>query len=137
MKIKRTILLDFKGYYRDGATLPDYSGLYFVYKGIPTKPGKCRIIRLLYIGQAENINDRVGTDHEHYEDWKQELGHDEILYYSVCPVDAWDLDMTEAACIYKTQPPVNKQCKETYNHAPARIISSGPAEFLPSQFDIE
>lgn len=137
MKIQRTISLDFDGFYPDGATLPNYSGLYFVYKGIPTKPGKCRIIELLYIGQAENISDRVGTDHEHYEDWKKELSRDERLYYSVCPVDAWNLDMAEAACIYKTQPPVNKRCKETYNHAPVEIKSSGDVKFLPSSFNVE
>lgn len=137
MKIQRTISLDFDGFYRDEANLPDYSGLYFVYKGIPTEKRKCRITKLLYIGQAEDISDRVNTGHEHYEDWKRELDRGEELYYSVCPVEVRDLDMVEAACIYKAQPPVNSHCKENYNYAPVRIISSGSIKYLPSDFVVE
>ena len=137
MKIRKTISLDFDGFYPEGVTLPDYSGLYFVYKGTPAEKGECYINELLYIGQAENIRDRVSTNHEHYEDWKQKLSRGEKLYYSVCSVEKRNLDMAEAACIYKAQPPGNNHCKESYNYDPVRIISSGPVEYLPSNFDVE
>jgi len=136
MKIRKTISLNFEGYYQDGANLPDYSGLYFVYKGIPIEKRECRIVKLLYIGQAENINDRVGSGHEHYEDWKRELNRGEKLYYSVCSVEIKNLDIAEAACIYTAKPSVNKQCKESYNKNPVRIICTGDVAYFPKNFDV-
>ena len=136
MKIKKTISLDFNGYYKEGANLTDTSGLYFVYRGIPTGEKKCKITGLLYIGQAEKINERVNENHEHYDDWKRELDQGEMLYYSVCHVEPELLDMVEAACIYKAQPCVNTQCKESYNYGPVRIVSSGRVTHLPLDFDL-
>ena len=103
MKIRRIYNLDFKGFTREGKknTLPDYSGLYFVYRGVRHK-GKdntytCSLKELLYIGQAENINERINGEHDHYEDWCSYLDEGEMLYYSTCPVPQYQLDEVEAA----------------------------------------
>lgn len=142
MKFRPTHDLEFDGFTREETknTLPDYSGLYFVYRGTRKKgaDGKysCSLQDLLYIGQAENINERVNGTHEHYEDWCSYLKKDEMLYYSVCPVESDLLDKVEAACIYQAQPPVNTQCKESYNYDPVRIKSSGRISLFDTDFTV-
>lgn len=142
MKIVRKHNLDFKGFYGEHAkaSLPSHSGLYFVYRGTTNKQpdGKstCSINQLLYIGQAEDVNDRVNGEHEHYDDWCTYLKRGEILYYSTCQVDEYLLDQVEAACIYQTQPPVNTQCKNSYNHNPVEIRTTGNVKFIDSTFTV-
>ncbi len=142
MKIRRTHNLEFKGFTREAVkhTLPDYSGLYFVYRGIRNQKSdgtyNCSLKELLYIGQAENINERVNGEHEHYEDWCSYVKKGEMLYYSVCPVEGHLLDEVEAACIYHAQPPVNIQCKDSYNHNPVKIVCSGNVDLIKPEFNI-
>lgn len=140
MKIRRIYNLDFRGFTREGKknTLPDYSGLYFVYRGVRHK-GKdntytCSLKELLYIGQAENINKRINGEHEHFEDWCSYLDEGEMLYYSTCPVPQYQLDEVEAACIYHAQPPVNTQNKDSYNYNPVKIKTSGRVALIDKEF---
>ncbi|MDH6354603.1 excinuclease UvrABC nuclease subunit [Dysgonomonas sp. PH5-45] len=142
MKIRRTHNLEFKGFTREAIknTLPSESGLYFVYRGTRNKgnDGKytCSLKELLYIGQAEDVNDRVNGTHEHYNDWCSYLKTGEMLYYSMCPVDSCFLDEIEAACIYHAQPTVNIKGKDSYNHEPLRIKSSGNVDFISTDFTV-
>lgn len=142
MKIVRKHNLDFKGFYGEHAkaSLPSHSGLYFVYRGIRNKQpdGKftCSINQLLYIGQAEDVNDRVNGEHEHYDEWCNYLKKGEMLYYSTCQVDVHLLDELEAACIYQAQPPVNIHCKKSYNYNPVKIKCSGRVKFIDSEFNV-
>lgn len=93
MKIRRTHSLAFIGYYRDEDkhSIGKHSGLYFVYRGVRNEDSKekftATLKELLYIGQAEDVNDRLNKEHEHYEDWSAKLGNGEILYYSTCEVE--------------------------------------------------
>lgn len=139
MLIEKRYNLEFNGYYPDvhKESIPAISGLYFVYRGERTQNGDgkytANIKELLYIGQSEDVNARLNGEHEHYEDWNAELEKGETLYYSVCEVPIGSLDEVENACIYKAQPPINTQGKETYNYSPVRVISKGRV----SKFDMD
>ena len=138
MKIRQTHDLVFRGFFGEDKknSLPNHSGLYFVYRGTQNKDNTCTPNELLYIGQAENVNDRVNGTHEHYDDWCSYLKNNEMLYYSTCPVESYLLDEVEAAYIFHSQPPVNTQCKENYNHNPVRIKSSGRVILIDTDFNV-
>jgi len=64
--------LSFTGYYsdKDKSKLPTHSGIYCVYAGDSSLvKGEVAIAKLIYIGESENIKDRV-VSHGQYNDWK-------------------------------------------------------------------
>jgi hypothetical protein len=132
-----------EGFYRDEnkSQIGNHAGLYFVYRGVRNKKpdGKYSAVlyELLYVGQAEDVNARINGDHIHYDDWCEKLENGEIIYYSTCSVNLVDLDKIEAACIYRLQPPINTQCKESYSYNPVRINCKGKkGSKLPESFDV-
>ena len=69
--------------------LPEYAGLYFVFVGkvehFKDETFRMKEPRLVYIGQARNINSRHNEDngcpaHEHYEDFNNERKYGEELH---------------------------------------------------------
>lgn len=55
MKIRKTISLDFDGFYPEGVTLPDYSGLYFVYKGTPAEKVSATLMNCYTLGKRKTF----------------------------------------------------------------------------------
>ncbi|KAA6348169.1 hypothetical protein EZS27_004375 [termite gut metagenome] len=137
-----TYNLEFEGFYRDAikASLPAYSGLYFVYRGLRLKNEKgfyyCKLKELIYIGQAKNVNERVNEQRDDYPDWQGSLENDEILYFAVCKVDEDALDDVEAACIYHAKPRFNKVNAQSYNGSSIHISSKGSINLFDKDFSI-
>lgn len=135
----KVIKLDFKGYRRESekASMEQAGGVYCVYAGTyNAEEDNVNVQKLLYIGKADCIVDRIGNDsHEHLEDWKKELeSEQELLYSRALLDDADDRTIAEAAMIYWFQPPVNKDCKDGFHHQTTKIMTSGRNTLLGEEF---
>lgn len=83
----KNITLPYGGYWKK-ENLPTYAGLYYVFATKLTAEGKLIGKRLIYIGETDNIHKRHnGTkkepkEHEHLQDFKDELKDEEVLRYA-------------------------------------------------------
>lgn len=135
----KTFNQTFNGYYPDKnrVSIPEVSGIYDVYAGTYNPSEKTVNLRkLLYIGQAENINKRL-QNHECEPYWEKELRYGEIVIFSYTKLPIEDLDRFEAAMIYHHQPPVNDKCKESFNYDTTYVFTSGENYLLSKSFIVE
>lgn len=147
-----TYNLTFEGFKREAVknSLPESSGLYFVYRGrrLLDRYGAyyCVLNELLYIGMAHNIRQRVCGGHESFSDWESSLVGDEILYYSSCLLpevlekDNLYLERAEAACIFKAAPRFNDKQKGMFDfdkYGEVRILSEGRIALMDKDFTLK
>lgn len=122
----------FKGYRRDinKETLPTYSGVYCVYRCIFNQESSTVSLReLIYIGQAENLNERL-NNHNRYDDFVRQCQQNEELCYSYAQVPLEDLDEVENALIFMQQPQLNGRLLDDYNHEEATFEIEGKTALL-------
>lgn len=128
----------FDGYWRyvNRGNMPEKSGIYCVYAGTYNQDAKTvSLNRLLYIGQASNIHDRL-QDHECYPKWNAKLKNNEIIIFSCTLLGESDLDRFEAAMIYKHKPPVNDLCVNYFRHDTTNVNLSGKIALLVPKFTV-
>ena len=87
-------------------------------------PNTVTLKRLLYIGQAIDVNARIAVDDKRPV-WASMLALGETVCYSVAAVDGRSLDAVEAALVYKLRPPTNELLARYYSHAPCALIIRG------------
>ena len=119
-----TYLVNVSGYYTyDDFKLLNAKGVYLVYR--ENKSDKR--FRLIYIGKADIIANRVNERHDHYHDWLEwAYGDVSALRFSLVRLpDDLPIETCEAALIYALQPPINTDCKETYTHTDVEIKFTG------------
>lgn len=127
----KEIKLTFDGYWRDCNKngLPNNSGIYMIYRcQYDMQNNTVSLIDIIYIGQSENIHDRL-LDHEKYELFKSKLLIGEDLCYSYAKVDK-DIDLVENALIFVQRPVLNDQNKYVYNYERAHILVEGACACL-------
>ena len=108
---EKTITVEFDGYWRDEnkGGLPAKAGVYCVYECTYSVGDKTvSIHKLIYIGEAEDVKDRV-ANHEKHEDWLEHVRRGNELCFSFGGVGKTDRDRAEAAMIYKHKPPENDE----------------------------
>ena len=130
--------LQFSGYWVAGNEnlLPSYPGIYCVYACVDNESDKTvSLRRLLYIGRAENINERHKR-HERFEDWNSNLNKGETLCYSCAALRRQGLPICEAAMIYQHKPICNKSADGAFWHDKTRVKTSGCNKFLLSEFTV-
>lgn len=97
--------------------LPDETGLYLVFGGSPAKEkGYANINHLIYIGQAQDIKDRI-ADHEKKPKFEDKLAEGESLYYYCVYLKNEDLDESEGAMIKyfnRHADIINDKCTESF-----------------------
>jgi hypothetical protein len=135
------IELDFKGYRREEskAGLEDKAGIYCVYAGTYNPDtNKVNVQRLLYIGKALSIKNRIGgDDHEHLSDWKRALKPGQILMYTRAFLsDGEDRTRAEAALIYYCQPPINDDGKDGFHHPDTKMVVGGEHKLIDDEFTV-
>lgn len=109
--------------------MPSCSGVYFVYACTFNAIANTVLLRrLLYIGQASNINFRL-VYHDKRPDWQRYLLSGETLCYACAQVDGRSLDLVEAAFVYKFKPVANDLLKNAYLHTPSQFEVSGQWPF--------
>ena len=133
----KTISLDFKGYRRDvnKGGLEEDAGIYCVYRCVYDKDdGTVDLKELLYIGEADNIHDRL-DNHERLDDWKAHLKKGEQLCYSRAHIADKKLRLrAEAALIYYHKPCENTQHINDFGYPETEMKLSGDCEFLEKYF---
>lgn len=131
--------LNFNGYRleRDKSTLPSVSGIYCVYACTYVASTDSVLIRsLLYVGESENIHDRI-EDHERLPDWKKKLKPSETLCYSYAEVDDEDdRHRAEAATINYHKPPCNTEFVNAFPFSTTTLHISGKSKYLEPYFTV-
>lgn len=129
-----TIRLEFNGFWGDSSYLPQTSGVYCVYRGIPNPETKTISLKeLLYIGQTNNIRARI-TNHERLATWKSKLLPGQTLRFSYCEIELPNREYTEAALIYKHKPSLNTEYVYSFPFDDIRIRITGDTGFLDTNF---
>ncbi len=114
--------------------LPEYSGVFFVFEAKPTAD---RIVplRLIYVGEAENVCDGILVFVRKFEQLKY-LRHGNILCYHTAAVERNVRERVQAAFVYTHKPPANDRYKYRFPFAPTHILSKGKTGFLKEDFRV-
>ena len=124
--------ITFKGYRRDKNKdgLPMFGGVYLVYCCTYNKePHTVTLHKLIYIGKAINIHDRI-VNHDRYEDFKKQLGEGEELCYSYSSISPNDMDVVENALIFMQKPVLNETLKDSFNYPDSQFNIEGACTLL-------
>lgn len=129
----------FKGYRTkpDIDWIPSWSGVYCVYECTRNISEKTVTLhRLIYIGEAEDVKDRI-ANHEKWNEWKQYVETENELCFSVAYVESANRDRVEAALIFKHKPPVNDEYKDSFPFDRTTIFMVGETALLDTYFTVE
>ncbi len=122
----------FKGYRRDvnKSGLPSYGGIYMVYCcKFNDNEQTVTLRKLIYIGKAINIHDRV-CNHNRYEDFKRQLLQGEQLCYSYASVSPNEVDAVENGLIFMQKPELNEDLTDRYNYPDSEFSIEGACSLL-------
>lgn len=128
---KMNLTLNFDGYWpMDDAASPRYPGIYCIYAA-PTAP----TAYLLYIGEAQNIGQRIST-HEKRLNWLETARY-VPLYLSACRITVdQGRRQAEAAMIYYHKPRCNIEFKTHFPFGTTTIRTTGDNANLSPGFTI-
>jgi len=135
---EKTFNLEFNGCWRESnkSSIPDKSGIYCVYEcTYDEKTKKVRLCQLIYIGESENVRDRL-SGHEKQKDWKKHVGAGNELCYSFAEVDSNDRVCVEAAFIYVFKPLENTEYKDNFPFGRTIIFSNGEKFLLSNHIGV-
>jgi len=133
-----TFNINFDGYWRekniDGIQLK--SGIYCVYEcTYNSKEETISVYRLIYIGEANNIRDRI-KNHDKRDRWEKYVRDGNELCFSFGEMKAEHRNRVEAAFIFKHKPPANEEYKEAFPFDTTTINVTGKSTGLYSIFSV-
>ena len=134
----QTFNIDIQGYWRDKnkSGIPKHSGVYFVYEGSYNPHNdKVTLHRLIYIGESEDVNDRI-QNHEKYGEWKKYVSVGRELCFSTGEVAGIYRERVEAAFVFEHKPPVNTEYKNSFPFDQTTIVSTGMTRLLNTNFTV-
>lgn len=135
----KTITLNFDGYWREvnKAGIPAKSGVYAVYvcKYNPSEK-TVTLKKLIYIGEAEDVNDRI-EHHEKWEEWREEVPEGSEICFSFAGVTSPDRERAECALIYHHKPDCNDECKDSFPYEDTTVVSTGKHTLIESPITVE
>jgi len=95
------------------------------------------IAKLLYIGEAANVRDRV-NNHDQWPRWKKQLTTGQVVCVSAAPVTSESSrQRAEAALIFKHKPPVNVEYAHSFPFDTTTINASGETAKLTTAFTVK
>ncbi len=131
--------LNFNGYWIDSriSGMPKTSGVYLVYRCTYDNEG-VSLKELLYIGQAENLYEKI-SNHEKKELFEKQCKSGETLCYSVAKVPPDNLNIVENALIFAQKPQLNTEYKDRFLYdVPVSFQLEGRCKLMKYQnFTIE
>ena len=135
---EKTIDIEFDGYWRDEnkGSIPAKSGVYCVYECTHNVKNKTvSIHKLIYIGEAEDVKDRV-ANHEKYKDWLKHVKKGDVLCFSFGGIGVTDRARAEAAMIFKHKPPENDEYVDSFPFDKTTMSLSGKTALLNTSFTV-
>ena len=129
---EKTFDQEFNGYRLESniKTLSTKSGVYGVYRCIYNREKDTVDLKeLIYIGKADDINDRINT-HEKWDDWKTYLKRGESICFCYTFIDKNYNERVEAALINYNQPPENIEYKNSFPFDKTTVNCSGRHRFI-------
>ena len=131
--------LDYDGYWRapNISGLPANSGIYCVYACVHNVSVKTVTLRrLLYIGEAENVRNRI-ANHERWDDWVRELKAGEELCFNAALISPTaDRERAEAAMIHHHKPPCNVEYVNAFPFDTTTVGTRGKNANLNEYFTV-
>jgi len=139
----KTISLNFDGYWREvnKSSIPEKPGVYVVYVCKYIKPkqgeiGTVTINKLIYIGEAQNANERI-SNHEKWSVWRKEVPEGSTICFSFAGVISPNRERAECALINHHQPKCNDECKDSFPHETTSVVSTGKNRLIDSPIKVE
>jgi hypothetical protein len=131
--------LGFEGYWREPAIsgIPAASGIYGVYAcTFDARAGTVSLWRLLYLGEAANVRDRV-QGHEKWPEWRRQLhtGQELCLNAAVIYGDN-DRRRAEAGMIRQHQPPCNSAYRDSFPFDTTTVTTTGANALMHAVFTV-
>ena len=125
------LILTFDGYWSiDNASSVRFPGIYCIY-AVPSAAAA----RLLYIGEAHNIGDRISS-HEQRLDWLATARYSPV-WFNACRITVEEgRREAEAAMIYHHKPPCNTEFKAQFPYRPITLRTAGQNANLTPGFTI-
>ena len=127
--MKQEYYLKFNDYTADPNKLPNESGIYLIRKTKMEDDARLSV-KLLYIGKAENLNERFAypNSHEGYVGAQEICDNSEdhsyvSISYALCSRS--NLDRIEACLIHANRPALNTANKQTFDYDETIVYVSG------------
>lgn len=131
--------LNFSGYWlaQNIAWLPAQSGIYGVYAATYNSiNNNVNLNRLIYIGEAENVNARI-QGHEKWEQWRRQIRLNEVLCFNSALISpAADRKRSEAAMIYQHKPACNDEYVHNFPFEQTSITTRGSNALMHGYFTV-
>ncbi len=135
----KTINLDFDGYWREvnKGGIPEKSGVYLVYVCRYDESQKTVTLdKLVYIGEAENAQDRI-TNHEKWPEWRKHVPKGSEVCFSFAGVTSPDRERAEAALIFYHKPPCNTEYIDSFPFEDTMVVSTGRCAKITSPITVK
>lgn len=132
----KTYSLKFDGYWREEniGGIPSKSGVYCVYEcTYNSDTNQVSIHKLIYIGESEDVNDRIANQ-EKWDDWEKHVTFGNELCFSFSGVDSQNRNRVEAALIFEHKPPENVEYVDSFPFDTTTIYTSGANALLSTSF---
>ena len=98
--------------------------------------GTVSLQRLLYIGEAANVRDRI-MNHDRWADWKRQLKFGETICVNTAVISPEaDRQRAEAAMIFKHKPPYNTEYVDSFPFDTTSITTSGKNALMHATFTV-
>ncbi|MFA5283382.1 MAG: hypothetical protein WC366_02565 [Bacilli bacterium] len=127
--MKQEYYLKFNDYVENPKNLPSVSGIYLIRKTKRKNDGTLSV-ELLYVGKAENLNDRFSdpNKHEGYVKAQKLCSNSKdnsyvSISYAECPKNS--LDRVEACLIYTSKPKLNTFNTKTFDYDATTVYVGG------------
>lgn len=136
--MSKTINLEFGGYWREVNMkyVPNESGIYLVYVCRNNKEtNKLTLDELIYIGEAEKVNDRI-SEHEKWKEWRKKVPKGSEICFSFAEITT-DRERAECALIFYHKPDCNEECKESFPYEETTVISKGRCALVTSPITVK
>lgn len=125
---------NFSGYWREIniSGLSKKPGVYGVYRCLYNEKERTVTLKsLIYIGKADNLNQRI-SNHEKWKEWRQTLLKEEQICFCYTEVYNGDNERVEAALINNNKPPLNVEYMESFPFDKTTVNCSGDHKFIKS-----
>ena len=135
----KNYFLNYDGYWRKPniSGLPANSGIYSVYACVHNiSVATVTIDRLLYIGESENVRNRI-ANHERWDDWARKLKTGEELCFNAALISpAASRERAEAAMIHHHKPPCNVEYVNAFPFDTTTVRTYGKNAKLDGHFSV-